>query len=818
MPTGIIESYKAERGFGFIACPDHRDNLFFHINDCGGWTPQAGDACEFEIGEGRDGRAAAKRVHPVQVVVPPIPYHFADIDTNLAVADTPVWHDGQGSRERHTGKLRITLRALTPLLVGSTRYSLADATQDIKDCTVADVSLGGIEKKKDKSILEPLRLPDTRVALPGKSLNGMLRHSLGALLSAPMERVGEREYTYRPNLGFAQGNARLEVRPAVVEKITGSGKEAKIEVTVLPDARAAIFLRDDAPKAIKELGKSFGEHIREDVPGIGFRIADGDPDYQRIVSTGAKTTFPVNHFLFSYIGGLDGTGKLAKRHAERMNQPEALIHEEALAKEVNYREPKPQPVPDIVYQHYLSTQETLIRNMRGHTLPQSKEEATDMAKDIERATRLSEKQLIYVEVDQDSGEIRSLGHNFHYRWRYVDSVRQHGGEVRAILRPLEEETHFAGNGEEPEKLSGARLFCGYVSRREKPDAAWRQEGSDNIGRGRHQRLKGRIGCGFAVEHWPDGQPADVRRFLPGTDNGQFLIPLKTLGQPRPSAVEHYLRQPSAAAIREKRHGDGARLLTYGDLPELPGKTTDEPGELAGRKFYRHQPDAAHPAHREACFIDRENVADGQATLARFVSQPGTAFRFTLDFQDLRDWELGALLVTAFPAVYLSDLVAKLAANPAHGAAFAGLRDKLAHLEKIAAPALAHKLGYGRPLGLGSVRLCLDQVDMLGEKDGLPDLVRIERANFTADSYLVALASKLLESNRPADLARHLERWAAVHRYAGLNRAAYPRKGGKIFNHHTDIRRNHAKLRRQPAGSGNPSPEPGALPDPELPKP
>jgi hypothetical protein len=45
--------------------------------------------------------------------------------------------------------------------------------------------------------------------------------------------------------------------------------------------------------------------------------------------------------------------------------------------------------------------------------------------------------------------------------------------------------------------------------------------------------------------------------------------------PRPSAVEFYLKQPELPTD----------LLTYGDDLKDPG------GELAGRKVYRHQPDA-----------------------------------------------------------------------------------------------------------------------------------------------------------------------------------------------------------------------------------
>src|SRR5690606_29330302 len=60
-------------------------------------------------------------------------------------------------------------------------------------------------------------------------LKGLLRHELGALLCAPMERVAERSYSYRPNQKFPydqrdqryrQGTASLEPRLARVRTST----------------------------------------------------------------------------------------------------------------------------------------------------------------------------------------------------------------------------------------------------------------------------------------------------------------------------------------------------------------------------------------------------------------------------------------------------------------------------------------------------------------------------------------------------------------------------------------------------------------------
>src|SRR5690606_6600197 len=92
-------------------------------------------------------------------------------------------------------------------------------------------NLAGTQLANKKSALCPLRAPWGKrpVVIPGDSLKGLLRHELGALLGAPMERVAERSYSYRPNQKFPydqrnqryrQGTASLEPRLARVRTST----------------------------------------------------------------------------------------------------------------------------------------------------------------------------------------------------------------------------------------------------------------------------------------------------------------------------------------------------------------------------------------------------------------------------------------------------------------------------------------------------------------------------------------------------------------------------------------------------------------------
>src|SRR5262249_26035458 len=155
---------------------------------------------------------------------------------------------------------------------------------------------------------------------------------------------------------------------------------------------------------------------------------------------------------------------------------------------------------------------------------------------------------------------------------------------------------------------------------------------------------GRIAINTAVEQ-DAGAPLD-NRFL--NADRECLVPLRPLGAPRASAVEHYLTQD-----RLDERPDGGILCTYADTPEDAAV-----GRLPARKLYLPQPDAAS---QHSCFELKPGSPDwkagtsfmllsDQAAVARFVSCPGRRFRFTVRFTNLRQWELGALLFCMEPTL------------------------------------------------------------------------------------------------------------------------------------------------------------------------
>lgn len=717
-----------------------------------------------------------------------LPYDFVPIDVKCAVTDAPVFHGGRNDTggELVSGELRITLRALTPLLPGNYRYKAEEVDGIRSGPQEGEVRLPeefGVADPvtKEKSILEPLRDGAGRVLIGGSALTGMLRHSLGALLSAPMERVTERSYSYRPNIKHARdGNRRYEVRPAAVESVTAN----TVTLRIFSRARAATFIRGDryldADGVHRRIGAPRpGTSVSSLVRGVRF---DGRNHLQPDCNSER-----LDHYYVTYKGGIDGTGELAGRFGGRK------VYRHALISSKDWSSGTVQNAPVGVFQHYRRTQEHLGDREFGHVsnrrplLPKSEERAARrISQQIADNGELERGQLIYVEVDATGTPPRvvSLGHHYQYRQGHTDTVHKRwsgtGREsIRPLLKPLDIERVSEKDVEEkrdvaPEQLTGARLFFGYAAT-EKDNP-----GAHRVGSGAFSRLAGRLAFNIAVEQ--TDRPGDPSRFL----NGGTAIPLKVLGQPRPSAVEFYLDQ---------RNAGGNLLVTYGDLPGEAG------GELRGRKFYRHQANVTR-GHFEAG--DAGTKAGNQATLIRFALEKDTEFRVALRFRDLRPWELGALLVALEPW-----RIGGLSSLPDEVSEWKEKAGRERPSKTDGDPLFAHKLGYGRPLGLGSVSLWVDEIhqwthdrlekvfswksDGGGGGAGLSDDQLIEESMRAFDDRMKPFWNK----KRGAAIVKA---WLQAHAYRGTTIKEYPvaadNHGNEtIFNWHTQRRRAHAEARR-----------------------
>ncbi|WP_074202671.1 RAMP superfamily CRISPR-associated protein [Nitrosomonas cryotolerans] len=238
----------------------------------------------------------------------------------------------------------------------------------------------------------------------------------------------------------------------------------------------------------------------------------------------------------------------------------------------------------------------------------------------------------------------------------------------------------------PECLTGARLLFGYV----------RNDEDTPIGKGVFERMAGRIVPNHAVS-------VGVPRFM-GKKEKSYCVPLKVLGQPKPTA-KHYLNRN-------------------------------------GRKYYRHQPSVK--TDNDIAAQGEKAINSNQSTLARFICAPETQFKYTIRFARLQDWELGALLAVLQPHQLAKN------GNPID---------------------YAHKLGLGRPLGMGSVYIITDQIRLRQEKDTrFLENNDVEKHKTQA---LVALKDKLA-TNKIAT-----QDWLTMHAYTDHGLLDYPRLKAKV---------------------------------------
>jgi len=512
------------------------------------------------------------------------PYGFVALPKAFSV-QAPVWHDGTCSKDRLSGEIRFELENLTPLLVGCQRRNIGE---DEALALAVRRMFPNRELPASKSVLYPLRVPwgnDHPVLIPADSLKGLLRQELGALLGAPMERVAERSYSYRPNSLYPKPGSHLIPRLARVPR------EGGVEMR---DLLAGQQVR--VPTALELLPENLRFDRNGNAPPPRYQF---DPPGER----GA-----------TYQGGI-GAG-------DRLNSRKRL-HERILVEPNSATLVK---VPREVQEGYLNTVQHLTDTRYGHFSERHPDVPTVLTGDTARSRILqaaanevfSPGDLIWVEWDNKRKRIVSVGWHYYYRWAYQDTVRRKGWQNdRDGLAPLPEELNAEDGA--PEGLSAVRRLFGYTGD---------NQGSKGIGREDYTQLMGRIAVNSALEIVkPNGRD----RFLPA-------VFLKELGMPRPSAVEFYLEQPNHP---NPRPTDRATLLTYGDAAGY-----DPPGELCGRKFYLDREDAYTDKPWEDNSV--ENCRNERSTLALDASRPGCRFRFTLRFRDLDPQELAAVLLALCP--------------------------------------------------------------------------------------------------------------------------------------------------------------------------
>jgi CRISPR-associated protein (TIGR03986 family) len=626
------------------------------------------------------------------------PYGFVALPKEFTTS-APIWHDGTGSHGRLSGEIRFDIETLTPLLVGWERGQVGDNQSDWP----LPASLAGTQLANKKPVLCALRAPWGKrpVVIPGDSLKGLLRNELGALLGAPMERVADRSYSYRPNAMYP----------------------------LKPENRFLVPRLANVPKDCVEMKPLDGEHqVR--VP-TRLELFPAELEYNKK----AKKL----DYQFDQPGGVPYRG--GQGAGRRLNSNQMVHTSLSVLREA---QTEARDVPQAAQDGYLATVRHLSNLDDGHFSERHPDVPNTVTGDAARSRILEAARnevfqpgdLIWVEWDTEKERIVSLGWHYYYRWSYTDSVRKTGGKLeRHGLFPLDAEREKDRDGA-PNGLSAVRRLFGYTGD---------NEGSAGIGKDDHSQLMGRVFVNAGLEVVGENDAEDAR-FLPPT----FL---RELGMPRPSAVEHYLKQPHHP---QSRPSDNATLVTYGDAADAD---YDAPGELAGRKFYLDRKDAYAGTPWED--VSNENKQNDRSTLVLEASRPSRKFRFTVRFRDLDAAELAAILVALCPDQFKGVL------GGTHSDGYCS------------------KLGYARPLGWGSVRIEAKALMLLDEASDTPTLKPEDDLNAWVKNNHQKTATQ--------------DEWLAIHRRNHPNAADYPRKDGQIYTFHTSLRAEHSRNRRYKKG-------------------
>ena len=724
-----------------------------------------------------------------------LPYDFVSIDTAKIKSHEPIWHDGSQVDKLGllSGELHVTMTVKTPLLVGNTHYSKAQA--------LPDALVGFVNLPDKKNIIEPLFGPQQANGQPGpvlinpRAIKGMIRHSIGALTNAPMERVGERQYGFRPNLerkqfGALKNQAKLTSYAAIVTKNDNDA----LEIELLPQELDAFIWAQTVPAnafpansisgALSiaqtiwvETNNSRRKKWLDDAYGKSFSDenaidrASGNP---AVASRARKRSYaqqdlPSGSRLCAYWFGQDRLGK-HQEFARKVNNkiPEVDNYKWVIV--------PPQATNPIVISiskqsriiaQLARTEKFLANSATGHLMDHPNL-AAENVKTIQDALALAThadwkpNQIIFVEMQSTTNaltvnEIVSLGHHFRYYWAYTDSVRQRanadGVRVdRSELTPTPTEVPTE-KSDKPSALSGARSLFGYVRDKENP--------STHLGKKEFTRLAGRITPNFAVE--VDSHKPIADRFMAGS----LCTALPILGSPKPSAAEFYLKQQLGIVslpLATAADNQASETMGYGEA-RINSLVSQSSG-LAGRKFYPHGMCTVFQGNQS---LDAQQ--SDQASLVRFVIKPDRKLRCSIRFKDLRPAELELLLAALAP-------------------------ERLKSICPVGFPAdatFAQKLGYGRPLGMGTIAFSIDRV-ALWSAGSLTDTTNYNLVNAVLLKSMINFASaqkwlKLMQFSGTQLAAREFHKAKA--KPNELTSASNPLE---IFNWHTAIRKKHALFR------------------------
>lgn len=739
---------------------------------------------------------------------------FVPINNRLPLTEEPTYHDRLPADDtRFTGSLYCTMTCLTPTLAGCYQYSVEQASQELQEAAAKHVRDGfSIEEitdlvgsLADKKIVEPQTLAGELnrpgpVVISGDAINSALvRAPVQSLLNAPMERVTERTIAYRV---FSPTDTGMKL--FYVSEADYSGEQPKVTLDEL-DSGNVLWPRESVAQQLVSIASKQGYPADRCELRAGTVVPNTRKVYQILYGHNSDSyALEQKYFLYRYGGNLDGDFELSRRFLERHDEGDANDYQCLLVA------PSQGGQSVEVTGECLKRFEQTIDHMRdievghlaGHPLldrQEAKHVAQQMnAADAPQSRRLRKGEVVWAESHQ--GSIVSFGRWRSYLWRYRDTVLGKPDAIRPEVRPLDAEKAPASGNHF--RLTAGRSMHGFVVTESRSKRRLSDPLTESIGESLGG-LAGRVHASPAKEVIRDGQD----RFVGRSEHG-FCLLAPPVGSPKVSSAEIYLRQ-NQRAFEDNRH-DPRTMATWGEYED-----DQLAGRLAGRKMFPH----AKPKFEFDCTVDVESgssatnaILGPQTPLMRLVSQPNVEFRFVLRLENLRLWELGAI-VFSLSATRLDAraLLQKLGFDSAEK-----LRNAIASQqtnERVIpqlgwvfegestsqTPDFASKIGYQRRHGMGSVAVTVDHQDRVTFADGHP-VVRQESSesfNQAKQAFYEFLSSSLTTaSDRKKYVGGVLAPWLDARQFQTKHTISrrYRNIGGSTLEYHKRVREWHRKER------------------------
>ncbi|MEL7638066.1 MAG: hypothetical protein AAGU21_00335 [Solidesulfovibrio sp.] len=447
-----------------------------------------------------------------------------------------------------------------------------------------------------------------------------------------------------------------------------------------------------------------------------------------------RDRFPKGPCLpFNSGGGLDGEGLFTKAFGKGkapfaevpFDKVDAAIRRKCFV-----------TIPASVVEEFVNTTKHLMGDhLDGHPHEPDKKHVRNALERHRGASALTPGRLVFLEIRKvaDKEVVISFGLHYRYRWRYKDSIQsENKGLAGEKTRPRFDVSSEKGQSAASAKLSPCRRLFGFVDNKES-----HRQGVLNA-------LAGRVRFSCA-------------QHVAGTGKVDEYVTLKILGSPKASAYEFYLTQDGKSP-----------LCDYGDSGNADPANIRR-GQPRGRKFYLHNPNAAK---NTTVYQQKGEGAAGKLnqTAEILLAPPKNegegvlppAFRFTVLFENLEKEEFETLLL----AIGLGNTQESL----------------LEQLDKADCGLLAHKCGHGQPLGLGSLAVGIERVDILNSSGGKPKWKDYEEVlPIPEEVFSPALLNILRYQKLPHDIGYP-------------ERVLYNK--GSIHGFHGEVRKRQAKARNR----------------------